>query len=69
MTQLIPMLLICALGKQPVECNPYTARSVMRGDAVASTQQCLMQATALGKSLTLADDEYPKIMCPRRNEQ
>jgi hypothetical protein len=61
--------LICALGQDPAECEPPTARDVIVIGESPSTLACQRDgALALGKIAALIGErEYPKVICRRRN--
>ncbi len=62
--------LVCALGQDPADCQPPTARDVMKLGEEKSELACFRQAQmSAGKVETLrriAADEWIKFSCRRR---
>jgi len=63
------VLLVCATGIAPGDCQPDTARYLLQGPDATNEVACGMQSQAylaqtwIGQ--TLRDDEYLKIVCRR----
>ena len=67
------VLMICALGQSPSECQPPTARSVMVLEKGVRSELACMREFALSsaKVASLIDParEYPKLSCERIAEE
>ena len=67
------ILLICALGQSPADCQPPTARSVMVLEKGVRSELSCMREFALSSakvaSLIDAEHEYPKLSCERIAEE
>lgn len=63
------ILLICALGQSPSECQPPTARSVMVLEKGVRSELACMREFAISSakvaSLIDAEHEFPKLSCER----
>jgi hypothetical protein len=65
---MIAVLLICALGQSPIECQRPTARSVITHDTEAALPySCLMEAQQFAAmnnvTARIGSDEWIKISC------
>ena len=63
------LALICALGQQPRECIPQTARVVEKIGEEKSELACLRSGALTSGSAIVKpkDGEYEKIMCLRKS--
>ena len=62
--------LVCALGQDPAECQPPTARDVMvlgeERDEIACMRQAQMSAGKVETLRRIGPDEWIKFSCRRR---
>ena len=65
------VVLVCALGMQPSECQPPTALRQIYLGTVQNELRCGIDAQEhLAQAATMVPDGYwPKLICPRREDE